>query len=66
MFGDRHVNEPPTVVRQDDEHEEQPEGHRRDDEQVGGHDLTGVMVRNVRHVGEGGRGCWRMYLATVD
>ena len=43
MVGDRHVNEPPTVVRQDDEHEEQPEGHRRNDEQVGGHDLAGVI-----------------------
>jgi hypothetical protein len=42
MVGAGHVNEPPTVVRQDDEHEEQPEGDRRDDEQVGGHDLAGV------------------------
>jgi hypothetical protein len=43
MCADRHVNEPPTVVRQDDEHEEPPEGDRRDDEQVGGHDLAGVI-----------------------
>jgi hypothetical protein len=38
-----HVNEPPAVVRQDDEHEEHPEGDRRDDEQVRSHDLAGVI-----------------------
>ena len=26
MVGDRHVDEPPPVVREDDEHEQQPEG----------------------------------------
>ena len=43
MVGDRHVNEPPTIVRQNDEHEEQPEGDRRDHEQIRGHDLAGVI-----------------------
>jgi hypothetical protein len=43
MVGDRHVNEPPTVVRKNDEHEEQPEGDRRHDEQIGGHDLARVI-----------------------
>ena len=34
---------PSTVVREDDEHEEQPERDRRHDEQVGGHDLARVI-----------------------
>jgi hypothetical protein len=36
-----------TVVRDDDEYEEQPEGDRRHDEEVGGHDLAG-MIREKR------------------
>ena len=43
MLGDRHVDEPTTVVREDDEHEEQPERDRRHDEEVGGHDLVRVV-----------------------
>ena len=47
MLGDRHVDEPSTVVSQDDEHEQEPEGDGRHDEQVGGHD----PVRVVREEG---------------
>jgi hypothetical protein len=42
MFSDRHVNDSSTVVREDNEYEEQPEGHSRHDEEVGGHDLARV------------------------
>ena len=34
MRGDRHVHESSTVVREDDEYEEQPEGDRRHDEEA--------------------------------
>jgi len=53
-------------VRENHEYEEQPECDRRYDEEVGGHDLARVIVRNVRQVCDGGRGSRRMYLATVD
>ena len=43
MLGDRHVDDPSTVVREDDEHEEQPERDGRHDEEVGGHDLARVV-----------------------
>jgi len=43
MFGDRHVHDSSTVVREDDEDEEQPERDGRHDEEVGGHDLAGVI-----------------------
>jgi len=41
---------PVTVVREDDEHEEQPKRDRRHDEQVGGHDLARV-IRQKRSPG---------------
>jgi len=40
MFGDRHVDDPSTVVGEEDEDEEQPEGDGRHHEQVGSHDLA--------------------------
>ena len=43
MLGDRRVDNPSTVVREDHEYEEQPEGDRRHDEEVGGHDLARVI-----------------------
>jgi hypothetical protein len=43
MLGDRYVNDSSAVVREDDESEEQPEGDRRHDEEVGGHDLARVI-----------------------
>jgi hypothetical protein len=43
MRGDRHVDDPSAVVGEEDEHEEQPECHRRYDEEVGGHDLACVI-----------------------
>ena len=43
MLGDRHVDDSSTVVREDHEHEEQPERDRRHDEEVGGHDLARVI-----------------------
>jgi hypothetical protein len=45
MLGDRRVNDPSTVVREDDEYEEQSEGDRRHDEEVGGHDLARVICQ---------------------
>jgi|RhiMethySRZTD1v2_1073278.scaffolds.fasta_scaffold147269_3 hypothetical protein len=66
MFGDRHVHDPSTVVREDHEYEEQPEGDRRHDEEVGGHDQARVIRRKMRQVCDGGRGCRRVYLVTGD
>ena len=43
MFGDRRVDDLSAVVRQDDEDEEQPEGYRRYDEEIGGHDLARMI-----------------------
>jgi hypothetical protein len=43
MVGDGHVNDPSTRVREDDEHEEHPEGDGRHDEEVDGHDLARVV-----------------------
>ena len=43
MFGDRHVEDPSTVVREDHEYEEQPDGDRWPDEEVGGHDPARVI-----------------------
>ena len=40
--GDRHMDEASAIVREDDQDEEQPERHRRHDEQVGRHDLVHV------------------------
>ena len=39
----RHVDDLSAVVRQDDEDEEQPEGYRRYDEEIGGHDLARMI-----------------------
>jgi len=43
VLGDRDVDDPSPVVREDDEHEEQLECDRRYDEEVGGHDLARVI-----------------------
>ena len=43
MLGDRDVGNPSTVVGEDDEYEEQPEGDRWHDEEVGGHELARVI-----------------------
>ena len=43
MLGDRHVNDSPTVVREDDKYQEQPERDRWHDKEVGGHDLARVI-----------------------
>ena len=43
MCGDRHVDDPSAVVREDDENEEQPECDGRYYEKIGGHDLTPVI-----------------------
>ena len=43
MRGDRHMDDPSTVVFQDDENEQEPEGDGRHNEQVGGHDLAGMI-----------------------
>jgi hypothetical protein len=43
MRGDRDVGNSSAVVGEDDQHEEQPECHRRYYEEVGGHDLAHVI-----------------------
>jgi len=43
VLGDRDVDDPSAVVRQDYEHEEQPECDRRYDEEVSGHNLARVI-----------------------
>jgi hypothetical protein len=65
MFGD-HVQDSSMVMREDDEDEEQPEGDRWYDQEVGGHDLARVISEEGPPRCDGGRRCRRMYLATVD
>jgi hypothetical protein len=43
MLGDRHVDDPSTLVREDHEYEQQPERDRRHDKQVSGHALARVI-----------------------
>ena len=43
MLGDGHVDDPSTLVREDDEHEEHPERDGWHDEEVDGHDLARVI-----------------------
>ncbi len=43
MLGHRDVHDPSPIVGEDDEHEEQSEGDGRHDEEVGRHDLVGVI-----------------------
>ena len=43
MVGDGDVHDPSPVVREDDEHEQEPVGDRWHDEEVGRHDLTDVV-----------------------
>ena len=43
MVGHRDVDDSPTVVRQENKYEQQPERDRRHDEEVGGHDLAHVI-----------------------
>jgi hypothetical protein len=43
VLGDRDVDNPSPVVRENHEYEEQPECDRPYDEEVGGHDLARVI-----------------------
>jgi hypothetical protein len=43
MVGDADVNDPSPVVREDDEHEQQPVGDRWHDEEIGSHDLADMV-----------------------
>jgi hypothetical protein len=43
MSGHRDVDEATSLVRQDDQHEQQAEGHSRNHEEIGRHDLAGVV-----------------------
>ena len=43
MVGDGHVDDPSAVVREDNEHEQEPIGESGYDEEVSGHDLAGVV-----------------------
>ena len=40
MVGDGNVDDPSPVVREDDEHEQQPVGDRWHNEEIGSHDLA--------------------------
>jgi len=60
------VDEASTVVSEDDEYEEQPKRNRRHDDRSAAIIWLAWLARKVRHVWDGGRGCRRMYLATVD
>jgi len=43
IAGDGHMDDPSTVVLEDDQHEQQSERNCRHDEQVGGHHLARVI-----------------------
>jgi hypothetical protein len=43
MRGDVHVDDASPVMSEDDQHEQQAERDRRHDEEVGGHDLAGMI-----------------------
>jgi hypothetical protein len=43
MRGHHGVDDPSTVVREDDQYEQQPKGDRRHNEEVGGDNLTRVI-----------------------
>jgi len=43
MTRHRDMNDLATLVRKDDEHEQQPVGGSRDDEEIGGRDLLDVI-----------------------
>ena len=43
MVGDGDVDDPSPVVCEDDEHEQQPVGDRRHDEEIGSHDLADMV-----------------------
>ena len=66
MLGDRHVDDPARVVREDDEYEEQPKVTDGTTKRSAAMIWFAWFVRNVRQVCDGGRGCRRMYVATVD
>ena len=53
MRGDRDVHDAPPIVRQDDQHKQEPIRDRRDDEEIGGHHL-GDVIREKRAPGLGG------------
>ena len=65
MCRDRDVSDASSIVREEDQYEQETVGHGRDDEEIGRHDLADVIRKNVRQVCDGG---WRrrpMYFATV-
>ena len=64
MVGDRDVHDPPPLVGEDHEHEQEAAGGGRYHEEVRGGELLRVFVRNVRHVWEGGLSRRIMYFAT--
>ena len=43
MVGDGDVDDPSPVVREDDEHEQQPVGDPWHDEEIGSHDLADLV-----------------------
>ena len=43
MFGDGDVDDPSPLVREDDEHEQQPIGDRWHNEEIGSHDLADMV-----------------------
>ena len=58
--------EPPPLQPQDDQPVEKLEPVRRNDEQIDGGDVGGVIAQKARQPGEGGPRRRGMYLVTVD
>ncbi len=45
MFCDVEVQDSPTIMTQDYQHEQDPEGHRRDREEIQGNQLLGMVPK---------------------
>ena len=64
MAGDRKVDGPTTVMREDDEHKQQSKGSGRNHEEIGRDQILHMIVQEGTP-GEGGRRRRTMYLPTV-
>jgi hypothetical protein len=59
-------HQPPALVPEDDQDEQQPEADRRHDQKVHGGNASRMVCRKVFQVCDGPRPLLAMYLATVD
>jgi hypothetical protein len=44
VVGDRHVDDAAALMREDDEHEQEPAGRGRDNEEIGGGNLVEMVL----------------------